>query len=202
MLLPQFEWATTNVPEENDVWYSHWEQKMAEHAGDTWYEDGTTYVAFESDEDIVTINYLFHYPFNASAGRHEGDLPSIRITIDSQDPSVADIVSVSYPIHGIGSLRTIKVSYDENLAESFAGQIFVDDGNDNPAFANKYFAIDQTHPVSFGGGYLEEDGVWGFGSHAQYPCPGKWHRTEVPVFVELDEFVIAGASIELETVEF
>ncbi|MFQ5771636.1 MAG: hypothetical protein ACE5HX_13950, partial [bacterium] len=203
VLLPQYEWATTNVPEDNDVWYSHWEQKMSEHAGDTWYEDGTTYVAFARDgSNNTVINYLFHYPFNASSGRHEGDLPSIRITVNTQDPSIAGIVSVSYPIHGMASVRTIKVTYDQLLAQSFAGQTFNDDGNDNPAFANKYFVINQTHPVTFGGGFLSNYGVWGYGSHAQYPTPGKWVRTEVPVVVVLNEFVVAGGSIDLETVPF
>lgn len=201
VLLPHYEWATTNVPEDNDVWYSHWEQKMSEHAGDTWYEDGTTYVAFDKNGNNTRINYLFRYPFNASAGRHEGDLPTIRVTIDSQDPSIADIVSVSYPIHGLGSVRPIKVTYDQNLAESLAGQTFNDEGNNNPAFANKYFALGQTHPVSFGGGFLSKDGIWGYGSHAQYPSPGKWHRTKALV-ISLDEFVVAGGLINLETVQF
>lgn len=160
---------------------------MSEHSGDTWYENGTTYVAFDKNGGNTRVNYLFHYPFNASAGRHEGDLPSLRVTISSQNPNTASIISVSYPIHGIGSVRTIKVDYNQNLAESFAGQTFNDDGYGNPAFANKYFAIAQTHPVSFVSGYLEYDGVWGFGSHAQYPCPGKWHRVEGLVVV-LDEF--------------
>ncbi len=201
ILIPHYEWATSNVPEDNDIWYSHWEQKLSEHAGDTWYEDGTTYVAFATDGNNNTvINYLFQYPFNASAGRHEGDLPNIRVTVNTQDPNIADIISVSYPIHGMSSVRTTKVEYNQSLAESFAGQTFNDDGNGNPAFANKYFAINQTHPVSFGGGYLEFDGVWGFGSHAQYPCPGKWHRTEV--VISLDEFVVSGGLISLETVQF
>jgi hypothetical protein len=194
-----YEWATTNFPEDNVVWYSHWEQKMSAQANNTWYKDGTTYVGFDKNGNNTRINYLFHYPFNASAGRHEGDLPTIRVTISSQNPSNANIVSVSYPIHGISSVRTTKVTYDQNIAQSLAGQTFNDDGNGNPSFANKYFAISQTHPVSFGGGYLEKDGVWGFGSHAQYPCPGKWRRTKV---VNFDEFVVAGGLINLETVQF
>jgi len=198
---PYYEWATTNFPEDNLSWYSHWEQKISEHAGDTWYDDGTTYIGFDYNGNDLRINYLFPYPFNASAGRHEGDLPTIRVTVNSQDPSIADIISVSYPIHGLSSSRVTQVTYDPNFAESLNSETFNDEGNSNSVFANKYFVIDQTHPVSFGGGYLEYDGFWGYGSHAQYPCPGTWHRSKGLGAVQLDEIVEADGVFQ-RTVQF
>ena len=141
ILHPHYEWATINLPEDNDIWYAKWEQTYNANPQNSLIRDGCTYVSFIKNPNDFTIQYRMHHPFNASAGRHEGDLPTIRVTIDSQDPSIADIVSVSYPIHGISSVRTTKVTYDPNFAESLNSETFNDEGNSNPVFANKYFVL-------------------------------------------------------------
>ncbi len=179
-VMPHFNWATSDNYEGNVSWYGRWNELYYQEAvqnSNTWYLDGTIYALFEKPTGENTkIIYTLHYPFNASTNRHEGDWPSIVVELDTQNPDNANIVSVNYGFHGKRTLRTIMVTYNTSAAEALYQEEFIDDGNANLAFANKYFVIDGTHPVSFGGGRISELGFEGWGSHAQYPCPGIWIR--------------------------
>ncbi|MCG8605768.1 hypothetical protein MJD09_12325 [bacterium] len=134
-----------------------------------------SYVSFVSNPNDFTIEYRMHHPFNASSGRHEGDWPTIKVTIDSQDPNDSQIISVSYPFHGLRTVRTQPLPFSQQEAESFWQEVYYEEGETHPA-RFKYFVIDGTHPVSFSGGRIDEGGVEGWGSHAQYPLLGTWIR--------------------------
>ena len=201
-LLPHYQWATSDENEGNVSWYGEWNdlylQKVIEN--NTWYVDGTIYAFLVNFEGTVTIIYPMHFPFNASSNRHEGDWPAIAVELDSQDPDNANIVSVRYPFHEEATVRTQPIIYSTTTAEGLFQKTFEDDGNGNPAFANKYFVEDNTHPVTFGGGRMDEWGFEGWGSHAQYPSPGIWTRVKGGKTIE--EYVVENGSISNETLYF
>ncbi len=200
ILHPHFEWATINLPEGNDVWYAKWEQKYNANPQNSLIRNGCTYVSFIRNGSAVTIEYRMHYPFNASAGRHEGDWPNLQVNVNLQNPTQAQIVSVSYPFHGLRTVRTNAVAYDENLAQSLYSNIYYEEGENHLLYGHKYFVINNTHPVSFAGGRIDEYGVEGWGSHAQYPLPGTWIREETIFEVDVEEYVVEHGSIPNETV--
>jgi hypothetical protein len=202
IFFPHYRWATGNDHEGNASWYGRWNELYSDNAGNTWYVDGTIYAMFERSGSYTRIMYLLHYPFNAAANRHEGDMPKIVVELDSQNPNEANIVSVQYPYHKVRTIRTSSVTYTPAAAEALHQEVFWDDGNDNPAFAHKYFVIAGTHPVSFGGGRTDEQGIEGWGSHAQYPCPGVWKRKKGIwiASITIEEYVVENGSINNETI--
>ncbi len=105
-----------------------------------------------------------------------------------------------YHFHGKKTIRTIPVTYSRPAAEALANEDFEDDGNGNPAFANKYFVTGGTHPVVFSGGRIDELSVEGWGSHAMYPNPGIWKRPAGPSTIE--EYVVENGSIGAGTKMF
>jgi len=198
---PHYQWASDDDHEGNGSWYSKWNALYYQEAiveNNTWYKDGTIYVFIECSAGQCRILYNMHFPFNAAANRHEGDWQGIALQLDSQNPSGANIVSVEYRFHGEKTVRTIPVPYSQSVAEALYDKTFEDDGNDNPAFANKYFVIAGTHPVTFGGGRTKNLGIEGWGSHAQYPSPGIWERT----IVNIKEYVVESGSIYLDSERF
>jgi hypothetical protein len=201
-LLPHYEWATTDDHEGNISWYGKWNELYYQKGvieNDTWYVHGTMYAMIGKEGVQTKIVYAMHYPFNAAANRHEGDWPGIVVTLDSQNPSQANIVSVQFNFHGEKTIRTIPVTFYVSLAEALSVHEFWNDGNGNPAFANKYFVIDGTHPVTFGGGKTDYYGVRGWGSHAQYPCPGTWIRDKA---VDVYEYVCQYGMLLTDMQEF
>ncbi|MCG8605772.1 hypothetical protein MJD09_12345, partial [bacterium] len=203
--MPHYQWASNDNNEGNVSWYGAWNDLYFQKStieNDSWYVDGTIYAFFERTATEISITYFMHFPFNASANRHEGDLPGILVKLHSQNPSSASITSVRYPFHAESTLRTIPVSYSTSAAEALYDEEFIEDGNGNPTFANKYFVIDGTHPVTFGGGKISELGHFGWGSHAQYPSPGKWIRENLWGLANIDELVVENGSISSETLSF
>jgi hypothetical protein len=120
------------------------------------------------------------------------------VELNSQNPSSANIVSVHFPFHTVGTKRITSVTYSASAAEALHQQIFDEDGNSNPAFGNKYFVVNGTHPVAFAGGRMDEQGMQGWGSHGLYPCSGEWRRHK-PFGITLEEHVVENGSISNET---
>jgi len=199
-LRPHYEWAFNNLPEDNDVWYAIWEQTYNGNPQNSLIRDGTIYVSFLISGTDIIIEYRMHYPFNVAPGRHEGDWPTIKITVNSQNPDLAQIVSVSYPFHGQRTVRNNAIAYNEIFAETFYQQVYYEEG-ENHAYGASYFVINNSHPVSFAGGLIEELGLSGWGSHAQYPLIGTWIREETVFQVEIEEYVVTGGSISTETIQ-
>ncbi len=196
---PHYEWNSTNIPEENEAWYAKWEQIYNDNPSNSFIRDGVTYVSFIKNMNEVTIQYRMHYPFNNASARHEGDWPNLQVTVNSQDPNVAEIVSVAYPFHAVGTIRHDPIAYTEDYAETFYNKTYYDQGYDQ-LFGDNYFVIDNTHPVSFAGGRINELGLEGYGSHAQYPLIGTWIREVTILQVDIEEYVVENGSIPGETI--
>lgn len=160
-MIPHYEWGpigSTTPPS----WYSSWSSLMQTHASETAYVNGTTYAhLFRTQppiQDETVIQYWFFYPFNAAANRHEGDWEHINVILDSQNPSAADIIRVEYYFH-------------ERVAPRYTTGV-------------DYYLVNNTHPKVYVGGFTNEDGYSGHGTHGSYPFDGVWpdinqiHTTE------------------------
>ena len=149
ILVPHFEWG--NIGETTlSSWHQYWNQQMSLHAGDTFYEDGTTYLHFfwyrDNNNRELILQYYFFYPYNHWISRHEGDWEHINVVLDSRDPNVANIIRVEYYFH-----KCVRCSYNKGV---------------------DYFTIGGTHPKVYVGGYgSSPDGYSGYGSHGCYPWP-------------------------------
>ena len=143
ILHTHFEWGDLGATNPSS-WYSHWNTKMAQFSSDMRYVKGTTYAHLFKDGNDTVIQYWFFYPFNASANRHEGDWEHINVILNSQNPSQAQINKVVYYYHHKKSVRN-------------TSQITI---------------VDQTHPKVYVGGYTDELGISGHGTHGSYPNPG------------------------------
>lgn len=110
------------------------------------YVKGTTYAHLFKYESDIVIQYWFFYPFNAAANRHEGEAEHINVVLTSQDPSEAQIKKVVYYYHYKKSVKDV----------------------------SEITVVDQTHTKVFVGGYVNEYGMSGHGTHGSFWRPG-WH---------------------------
>jgi len=113
-------------------------------------------------DNLYVIQYWFFYPFNDASNTHEGDWEHINVHVSTQIPSIAEIVKIDYYIHN---------SVIPNLSQE----------------NTQFFVVDNTHPVVFVGGNSTFGGASGDGSHASYPCLGRW--PDVEWLLDIDEDV-------------
>jgi len=126
------------------------------------YQDGTTYAHLFKYKSYYVIQYWFFYPFNYAANRHEGDWEHINVILNSQFPSMANIVEVEYWGH-----------YTQCIERS------VEDAE----------LIQRTHPVVYVAGKTDVLNTAGNGSHANYPESGSYTLLNIFKYSIVEEIV-------------